>query len=65
MTSSPTISIDTTNDTASISLTTPDGAHLHIHQIKLGDTRSLTMDQVDAKARTLAKEALKAVIDAL
>ncbi len=65
MTSDPTINIDTTNDTASIILRAPDGAHLHIHQIKLGDTGSLTMDQAEAKARALAKEVLKAAIDAL
>ncbi|MBD8545301.1 hypothetical protein [Sphingomonas sp. CFBP 8760] len=65
MTPNPTISIDTTNDTASIALKIPDGAYVHINQIELGDTGSLTMDQVDAKARALAREALKAAIDAL
>jgi hypothetical protein len=33
-----------------------------IHQIKLGETAMMTMDQVEARARALAKEALKAAI---
>ncbi len=61
----PSISINTTNDTVSITLTTPDGAHLHIHQIKLGETGAMTMDQVDARARIAAKEALAIMIEAL
>ncbi|MBM6576758.1 hypothetical protein KCP91_10260 [Microvirga sp. SRT01] len=58
----PSVQIDTTKDMASVSLTTEDGSAVFIHQIKLGETAMMTMDQVEAHARELAKEALKAAI---
>jgi hypothetical protein len=58
----PSVQIDTTKDMASVSLTTGDGSAVFIHQIKLGETAMMTMDQVEARARELAKEALKAAI---
>jgi hypothetical protein len=58
----PSVQIDTTKDMASVSLTTEDGSAVFIHQIKLGETAMMTMDQVEARARELAKEALKAAI---
>jgi len=58
----PSVQIDTTKDMASVSLTTEDGSAVFIHQIKLGETAMMTMDQVEASARALAKEALKAAI---
>ena len=60
--SAPTITIDTTNDTAHVSVPTQDGAFVNVHQVKLGETAMMTMDQVEARARELAKEALKAAI---
>ena len=47
----PSVQIDTTKDMASVSLTMEDGSAVFIHQIKLGETAMMTMDQVEARAR--------------
>jgi phage anti-repressor protein len=62
----PTISIDATNDTANITVQNSEtGAIVHAHQLKLGETKHLTMHQVEERAKTLAKQALQQAITSL
>lgn len=62
----PTINIDSTNDIANIHLQIPElGAYVSVNQLKMGETAHMTLNQADAHARALARQALHAAIAAL